>query len=46
MIYANLLYRQKSFAFFNELDKWQAAVDKANEWQKKGLEARGATTKL
>ena len=46
MIYLNLLYRQKSFAFFTEPDKWQAAVDKANEWQRKGLEAQGATTKL
>ena len=46
MIYLNLLYRQKSFAFFSEPDKWQAAVDKSNEWQEKGLEARGATTKL
>lgn len=46
MIYLNLLYRQKSFAFFAEPDQWQAAVDKANEWQRKGLEARGVTTKL
>ncbi len=46
MIYLNLLYRQKSFAFFAEPDKWQAAVDKANEWQRKGLEAQGVTTKL
>ena len=46
MIYSNLLYRQKSFAFFNELDKWQAAVDKANEWQGKGLAAQRTTTKL
>jgi len=46
MIYLNLLYRQKSFAFFNEPDKWQAAVDKSKEWQEKGPEARGATTKL
>ena len=46
MIYSNLLYRQKSFAFFNELDKWQAAVDKANEWQGKGLAAQGPTTRL
>ena len=45
MIYSNLLYRQKSFAFFNELDKWQAAVDKANEWQAKGLAAQGTTAK-
>jgi tetratricopeptide (TPR) repeat protein len=46
MIYLNLLYRQKSLAFFDEPDKWQAAVDKANEWQSKGLETRGPTTKL
>ena len=46
MIYSNLLYRQKSFAYFNELDKWQAAVDKANEWQGKSLAAQGTTTKL
>lgn len=46
MIYSNLLYRQKSFAFFNELDKWQAAVDKASEWQRQGLAAQGTTTKL
>ncbi len=46
MIYLNLLYRQKSFAFFSEPDKWQAAVDKSKEWQEKGLDARGVTTKL
>jgi tetratricopeptide (TPR) repeat protein len=46
MIYLNLLYRQKSFAFFNEPDKWQAAVDKSKEWEDKRPEARGATTKL
>jgi tetratricopeptide (TPR) repeat protein len=41
MTYLGLLYRQKSFAFFAEPPKWQMAVDKANEWQKKALEARG-----
>lgn len=41
MVYLNLLYRQKSFASFAEPAKWQAAVDRANEWQKRGLEARG-----
>jgi tetratricopeptide (TPR) repeat protein len=46
MIYLNLLYRQKSFAFFSEPDQWQAAVDKSKEWQEKAPEARGATTKL
>jgi tetratricopeptide (TPR) repeat protein len=45
MIYLNLLYRQKSFAFFSEPDKWQAAVDKSKEWQEKGLDAR-VTTRL
>jgi tetratricopeptide (TPR) repeat protein len=46
MIYLNLLYRQKSLALFSEPDKWQAAIDKANEWQKKGFEARGSAAKL
>jgi tetratricopeptide (TPR) repeat protein len=40
MVYLNLLHRQKSFAFFAEPGKWQSAVDQANEWQKRGLEAR------
>jgi tetratricopeptide (TPR) repeat protein len=40
MVYLNLLYRQKSFAYFNEPAQWQAAVDQANAWQKRGLEAR------
>jgi len=35
MTYLALLYRQKSFSFFDDVPKWQAAVDKANEWQKK-----------
>ena len=46
MIHSNLLYRQNSFAFFNEPEKWQAAIDKAKEWQEKGLAAEGTTTKL
>ena len=41
MVYLNLLYRQKSFAYFAEPAKWQAAVDQANQWQKRGAEARG-----
>jgi hypothetical protein len=40
MTYMGLLYRQKSFAFFADPAKWQAAVDKANEWQKKAQDAR------
>jgi len=35
MTYLALLWRQKSFSFFDDVPKWQAAVDKANEWQKK-----------
>ena len=47
MIYLNLLYRQRSVAFFTQPDLWQASVDKANEWQKKGLEVRdGGSPKL
>jgi tetratricopeptide (TPR) repeat protein len=46
MIYLNLLYRQKSLALFAEPGKWQAAIEKANEWQRKGFEARGGAAKL
>jgi tetratricopeptide (TPR) repeat protein len=41
MTYLGLLYRQKSFAFFADPAQWQAAVDEANRWQQKALEARG-----
>jgi tetratricopeptide (TPR) repeat protein len=40
MTYVGLLYRQKSFAFFGEIPKWQAAVDQSNEWQKRANVAR------
>jgi tetratricopeptide (TPR) repeat protein len=42
MTYLALLYRQKSFAFFAAADvaKWQEAVDKANDWQKRANVAR------
>jgi tetratricopeptide (TPR) repeat protein len=40
MTYLALLYRQKSFAFFTDVSKWQEAVDKANEWQKRANVAR------
>ncbi len=42
MTYLNLLYRQKSFAYFSEPDIWQQNVDQANEWQKKTLEILSA----
>lgn len=35
MVYLNLLYRQKSFAFFDAPAEWQKAVDKAEEWKKR-----------
>ena len=41
MVYINLLYRQKSFAYFNDPPEWQKCVDKAQEWSKKSLEAQG-----
>ena len=47
MLYLTLLYRQRSVAFFGEPGKWQAAVDRAIEWQKRGLASRdGAAPKL
>jgi tetratricopeptide (TPR) repeat protein len=41
MVYINLLYRQKSFAYFSEPAEWQKCIDHALEWQKKSLEAQG-----
>jgi tetratricopeptide (TPR) repeat protein len=41
MVYINLLYRQKSFAYFNDPPEWQKCVDAAQEWSKKSLEAQG-----
>jgi tetratricopeptide (TPR) repeat protein len=42
MVYLNLLYRQKSYAFLDEPERWQAALDQALLWQKKAQE-QGAT---
>ncbi len=41
MTYINLLYRQKSFAFFDAPDDWQKAVDSAKEWYIKSLQTQG-----
>jgi len=41
MTYINLLYRQKSYAFFDQPDEWQKTVDEATVWMKKSLEAQG-----
>jgi tetratricopeptide (TPR) repeat protein len=35
MTYLNLLYRQKSFAFFHQPAKWQECVDAAESWRRR-----------
>ena len=42
MILVNLVYRQKSLAFFAEPDKWQACVDAAERWRTKAMKIRVA----
>jgi tetratricopeptide (TPR) repeat protein len=44
MTYVSLLLRQKSFAFFADVPKWQSTVDQSNEWQKRAAEARAGKT--
>ena len=41
MTYANLLYRQKSYAYFEYPDDWQKSVDEAVRWAVRSYEARG-----
>lgn len=45
LIYLGLLYRQESFAYFDQPAKWQAAVDSAEEFRKQAtaLHAQRAT---
>jgi hypothetical protein len=43
MAYANLLYRQRSFAYFQQPEEWQKCVDKAAEWRNKAVLAMGKT---
>ena len=43
MTYLGLLERQKSFAYFAEPDRWQAAVDRARDWQEKAVAARAGS---
>lgn len=38
MAYVNLLWRQKSFAYFDNPTEWQACVDKSAEWARKTME--------
>jgi tetratricopeptide (TPR) repeat protein len=40
MTYLALLYRQKSFSFFADVPQWQAAVERANDWQQRANVAR------
>jgi tetratricopeptide (TPR) repeat protein len=42
MVYLNLLYRQKSFAYFSRPALWQACVDEALRWQQHAVEAENA----
>jgi tetratricopeptide (TPR) repeat protein len=42
MTYMNLLYRQKSFAYFDKPDEWQKAIDSAELWRKKAMEGQTA----
>jgi tetratricopeptide (TPR) repeat protein len=41
MVYVNLVYRQRSFAFFDDPPEWQKSVDKAKEWMCKSIETQG-----
>lgn len=45
MTYLNLLYRQKSFAFFDRPLEWQASVDAAETWRKKAMQGLVKGTK-
>jgi tetratricopeptide (TPR) repeat protein len=46
MVYVNLLYRQRSFALFEQPAEWQKAVDSAKEWMCKSLEVQGKHAKI
>lgn len=37
MVFINLVYRQKSLAFFDQPDKWQECVDAAERWRDKAM---------
>ena len=41
MAYANLVYRQKSFAYFRQPGDWQKCVDKAADWRTKAVLVMG-----
>jgi tetratricopeptide (TPR) repeat protein len=41
MVYINLLYRQKSYAYFEYPEEWQKCVDSAVGWARKSFESTG-----
>jgi tetratricopeptide (TPR) repeat protein len=41
MTYANLVYRQKSFAYFEYPEDWQKSVNEAMKWYRRSLETQG-----
>ncbi len=41
MTFINLLYRQKSYAYFDYPEDWQKCIDDALRWAAKSFEARG-----
>jgi len=45
MNYLNLLYRQKSFAFFDRPDDWKAANDAADQWRQQAMKADASPVK-
>jgi len=45
MTYIALLYRQKSFSFFDDLPKWQDAVNRSDDWQKRAAALMGKAGK-
>ena len=44
MTYLSLLWRQKSFALLGDPIAWQLAVDQADDWNKRALDARAGKT--
>ncbi|HET9954387.1 MAG TPA: hypothetical protein VFQ61_07780 [Polyangiaceae bacterium] len=38
MVYLNLVYRQKAFAYFDQPQEWQKLIDTAETWRKKATE--------
>ena len=42
LVYLGLLYRQKSFAYFDQPSEWQAAVDSAESFRKKATSLQAA----